>query len=62
MLSKKPKQYTSHVQPKAWDSDDMYLVVSEFQVMERDGFKAGDLVKVTVEKWDGVEEDADEQS
>lgn len=37
------------VAERVWAPGDTYLVVSEIQVMEGNGFKKGDKVKVTIE-------------
>lgn len=43
-----------YVQRRNWGPDDDYLVIPEFQISEMD-FQPGELVRVIVEKIEGVE-------
>jgi len=40
------------ISKRTWSGDDDYLVVPEIQVMEHDGWKKGQKVKVTIETID----------
>lgn len=46
----------SYVRGKVWGPDDTYLVVSEIQIMESDGFADGDDVEVTIRKIEKVKD------
>jgi hypothetical protein len=46
----KKKRTTSYVEERVWGPGDTYLVVSETQVFEHDGFRQGDKVKIIIEK------------
>jgi hypothetical protein len=46
----------SYVSREVWDVEDEYLVVAAFQVMEEDGWREGDRVRVTIEKIDAGKE------